>query len=513
MKKRELFPLVLLVAVFASLAPQAKAQDYSSIRIVRLSFVEGTVQYQRPGQQDWQDAALNLPLQGGFALRTTDGYAEVEFEDALAMRLGTDSKVEFTQLALQDGGRITGLTVPQGTAIITAKLRRGDAVSVSSGKLNLKVPRNAKFRVDASPAEDWVTVFRGKVEADSGTGASSLVSGGHTLHQDATGAVAPEIAGNPTEDAFDKWVSHREDAVNAAQGETSSVISAHSYTEGFADLYNYGVWSYLPGFGAAWMPYGAGAGWMPFVNGQWQFMGGTGWNWISGEPWGWFPYHFGSWVDAPGVGWAWLPIGAAGWVPATASWVRVNNQLGWIPNGPPLGSKATKTQQAAVPSTLILASQPARGAIKAGDRLPLAQAGGNVRAAAAPSPTFAASVPQSTQSVARTNGSAMINRSAPAVLRAPTASPAQVSVARLSSIPRAVMAPRSMAAPAIARGASGGGFAGASHSHAGTLGPGVTGGISASPAPSAAASSSASGSASTSGGAHAGGTASSGSHR
>jgi hypothetical protein len=512
MKKREFFALALLAAVFVSLSPQAKAQDYSSIRIVRLSFVEGTVQYQRPGQ-DWQDAALNLPLQEGFALRTTDGYAEVEFEDSLAMRLGTDSTVEFAVLALQDGGRITGLAVPQGTAIITAKLRRGDAVSVSSGNLNLKVPHGAKFRVDASPTEDWVTVFRGKIEADSGTGTSSLVSGGHTLRQNASGAASPEIAGNPAEDAFDKWVSHREDAVNSAQGETSSIIGTRSYTEGFADLYNYGDWSYLPGYGAAWMPYGAGAGWMPFVNGQWQFMGGTGWNWISAEPWGWFPYHFGSWVNAPGVGWAWLPVGAAGWLPATASWIRVNNQLGWIPNGPPLSSKPTKAQQAAVPSTLILASQAARSGIKAGDRLPLVQAGGNVRAAAAPSPSFAAPAPSSTQSVARTNESAMLNRSAPAVLRAPRASAAQMRVAQLSSIPRAVMAPRSMAAPAIARGVSGRGFGGSSRARGAAPGAGMTGVISASPGTSTAASPSGSGHTSTAGAAHAGGTASSAGHR
>ena len=33
----------------------ANAQDYSHVRIVRLSFVEGDVQYQRPGA-DWEDA-------------------------------------------------------------------------------------------------------------------------------------------------------------------------------------------------------------------------------------------------------------------------------------------------------------------------------------------------------------------------------------------------------------------------------------------------------------------------
>src|ERR1700680_2805149 len=99
MKKQFIVPLARLAMVFMALVQPAKAQDYSKIRIVRLSFVEGAVQYQRPGE-DWQDATTNLPIQEGFALRTTDGYAEVECENSLAMRLGTNSTMEFTVLAL-----------------------------------------------------------------------------------------------------------------------------------------------------------------------------------------------------------------------------------------------------------------------------------------------------------------------------------------------------------------------------------------------------------------------------
>ena len=89
MKYRLFVPLALLAVGFVFLVQPAKSQDYSNIRIVRLSFVEGAVQYQRPGQ-DWEDASLNLPIQEGFALRTADGYAEVEFENSLTMRLGTN---------------------------------------------------------------------------------------------------------------------------------------------------------------------------------------------------------------------------------------------------------------------------------------------------------------------------------------------------------------------------------------------------------------------------------------
>src|SRR5579862_4722985 len=111
MMKSQLFvPLAALAVGLVLFAQPVRAQDYSKIRIVRLSLVEGAVQYRQPGG-DWQDAGMNVPIQEGFALRTGDGYAEVEFENSLTMRLGTDSTVEFAALALSGGGRITQLTV------------------------------------------------------------------------------------------------------------------------------------------------------------------------------------------------------------------------------------------------------------------------------------------------------------------------------------------------------------------------------------------------------------------
>jgi hypothetical protein len=505
MKNQLFVPLALLAVGFMALAQPARAQDYSNIRIVRLSFVEGSVQYQRLGQ-DWQDARLNLPIQEGFTIRTADGYAEVEFEDSLTLRLATNAIVEFTGLALQNGGRVTRVTIPQGTAIISAKIRRGDAVTVAAADLSINVPRNGRFRVDVSPSNSWVTVLHGKVGVDSNSGNTTFLSGGHTLHVDASGSGSPEVASNPPQDDFDKWVSHREEAINSAQSETSGVLGTNSYTEGYADLYNYGVWSYIPGYGAGWMPYGVGLGWMPFVDGQWQFMGGAGWNWMSGEPWGWLPYHFGSWVNAPGIGWAWLPVGATSWMPATASWVHLNNQLGWIPNGPPLSSKPTKTQLAAVPSTVILAGQVASGAIGAGTRMSLAQGGKSLEAAAAPSPSFIAPTKQLTQATPLARGLASPKsfvQSAPASLARGT---------RLSSMPHAMMAPHSAPAPLIARGASTGGFRGGS---GGAHGSGSTGTISGGPATSVTASPSTSAQGSTTGSAsHSGGSmGSSGGHR
>ena len=477
MKNYFLAPLSVLAVALFSLATSAKAQDYSRIRIVRLSFVEGSVQYQRPGES-WQDAQMNLPIQEGFALRTGDGYAEVEFENSLAMRLGTNSTVQFSALALLNSGHITELNISQGTAIISAKLSRADALSVAVSGLDLKVPRNGRFRVDASPAGNWVTVFHGKVEVDSESGTRSVLGGGHTLHQDADTSAAPEVASNPPLDAFDKWVSQREGALNTAQNGTSEVLQSAGYTEGFADLYNYGLWSYIPGFGVGWTPYGVGAGWMPFASGQWMFMGGTGWNWVSSEPWGWLPYHFGGWVNAPGVGWAWVPGGRGTWQPATATWVQVNSQLGWTPTL--VTPQSSKTANSAPASTAILAAGANSGIITAGNRVPIAQSSG-VQVVSAPPPTFGLRGTSAPQSFARTAGnsnaggfvqSAPISNvrapGGPASLQAPRGMSLQSRSAQGStSLPRSVMAPHSVAAPRAMAGSSsgirggfGGGFGG-----------------------------------------------------
>ncbi len=469
MTHRLFAPLASLVLIALSLAPAAKAQDYSNIRIVRLSFTEGSVQYRQTPGEPWQDANMNLPIQQGFAVRTSDGYAEVEFENALTLRMGPNSTVEFSGLALVNGGHVTRLNVPEGSAIITAKLARADALSVAASGLNVKVPHNGRFRVDASPAESWVTVFAGKVAVDSGSDTTSVLSSGHRLHEAADGSGAPEIASKPPADAFDKWVSQREAAVDYAQNGTADVLQSRNYTEGFADLYNFGLWSNIPGFGYGWTPYGMGPNWMPFVSGQWTLMAGTGWNWISSEPWGWLPYHFGAWVNAPGVGWAWLPVGARSYQPATATWVQVGNRLGWVPlTVAPQSSKSFKPGS----STVILAAGRGSNTITAGERVPIVPGAVTLRSASAP---MSAPVLPNSATVSSANPSATMRASTPVAqtrlnhptyLQAPRGG--SVNSPRIGSVPPSLMAPHSAPAPRTnVTGFRAGGFGGSRQGNGG----------------------------------------------
>jgi hypothetical protein len=65
----------------------------SHVRVVRLSYVSGTVAIKRPGSAEWAKAIVNTPIQEGFTVSTsTDSFAEVEFENGSTARLGNFQK-------------------------------------------------------------------------------------------------------------------------------------------------------------------------------------------------------------------------------------------------------------------------------------------------------------------------------------------------------------------------------------------------------------------------------------
>src|ERR1700752_5043339 len=96
--------------------PAAADQEYSHARIVRLSFVEGTVTLLRPSASDWAAAAVNTPIEEGFQLSTDkSSFAEVEFENGSTARVGELSLLKFDQLGLTEtGDELNRLTLDHG---------------------------------------------------------------------------------------------------------------------------------------------------------------------------------------------------------------------------------------------------------------------------------------------------------------------------------------------------------------------------------------------------------------
>jgi hypothetical protein len=323
---------LVLAAPHAWAAPEASGdQDYSYARIVRLSYVEGDVQVQRPEEIGWQEALLNLPIRHGYQISTRMGRAEIEFESGAVARLAEDTLLEFTELALADGARITQLRLVRGTATFYANLSNEDRFSVATPHFTVILPRNARFRIDAGDDGATVSVLKGDVTVEA-LGASYRVNKNRAFLFRTEGEQVT-LARAPDTDAWDRWVEDRENILTASHQAASQRYARAPFSYGLSDLDYYGGWYNLPGYGYGWQPRGISIGWSPYCSGRWMRVGGF-LTWVSFEPWGWTPYHYGNWVFVRN-GWFWMPGGFHQWQPAIVYWVHLGgDRWGWGPRGP-----------------------------------------------------------------------------------------------------------------------------------------------------------------------------------
>ncbi|MGH9438873.1 MAG: DUF6600 domain-containing protein [Terriglobia bacterium] len=336
--------LLLAVALLVgagSLQAQAQRKGFSHVRIVRLSFVDGTVLVKRPGVQEWAKASVNTPIEQGFSVSTSDhSFAEVEFENGSTARLGQLSQLDFTTLALDSkGNKINDLTFAQGYGTFHLIPRHGDVYAVEAANEVISPHGKAEFRTDLTQGRLRVQVFNGSVEVKDSKQSVKLTKD-KTLETDPQTLTAFNISHGIQKDSWDSWVEKRDRQVEMAFND--SPVSANSTLYGWSDLDTYGEWGFFPGYGYGWAPF-APMGWTPFSVGQWSWYPGSGYTWISSEPWGWLPFHYGYWNYSPGFGYFWTPGNMSVWNPASVAWYRGAGYVGWAalgPNGAPVCSTA-----------------------------------------------------------------------------------------------------------------------------------------------------------------------------
>jgi hypothetical protein len=340
---------VLLLSLFCVCSPAPAAADNSHVRIVRLSLVQGDVRYAREFRNDsladnkavWQNASLNLPIREGYALSTGAGRAAVEFENGAMAFLSENTVVEFYDLSNHDGGRISRLVIRQGAGVFFVTPVTGDYFSVTGGDFTVESTSATTFRVENFDDGSSVSVSRGSVGVVRNE-QTTFLDKGRSLSIHSSDPSKPVIARSSAPDDFDKWAANRVETTVVAANNSSQYVNSTSYVPGFADLYTYGSWFSLPGYGYGWRPFGAGLGWSPFdaAFGSWGFDPGLGYSFYGSAPWGWLPYHYGGWVMSPTYGWIWTPSGFAGggssfgYRPATAVFVRSGGTLGVVPVSP-----------------------------------------------------------------------------------------------------------------------------------------------------------------------------------
>ena len=310
-----LFLFVSLVSLSAATIAPAWA-DSSHARVIRVSLVQGHVRFTRDFHGDpladqkalWEDAVLNLPIRQDYALATDDGRAEVEFENGAMAFLAENTVLEFYDLSLNDGAKTTRLVLRQGTASFYINPASGDYFSVTGGDFTVEASSRSSLRLDDFDDGSIVNVNKGHVSVLR-KNKTTLVAKAQSLSMHAGEEASLTVGQAASADDFDRWVSGREDSVLSATNAAQQYINSPYYTSGIADLYTYGSWYPVSGYGNCWRPYGVGFGWSPFDNGGWFMDPWFGWGFVGYQPWGWLPYHYGGWVFDPVFGWLWSPFG------------------------------------------------------------------------------------------------------------------------------------------------------------------------------------------------------------
>jgi len=321
-----------VVFVLGSIPATAK----SSVRIVRLSYVEGSLQIDR-NTGKYEKAFVNLPIIEGAKLRaSSDSRAEVEFEDGSTLRIVPDTTVQFPQLSLEDSGaKISSVEILSGTAYINYAGTKDNSLSLVFGREKIALTKSARLRLGVDDKGSAIAVFKGDVQVDTPSGQQALKKN-QTLQFDATENDKVALVKDVDEQPFDAWDKQQEQYHQRYGANSYSNSSNNTY--GVADLNYYGNFFSVPGYGMMWQPYFIGAGWDPFMDGAWSFSPGFGFGWVSSYPWGWAPYHSGQWAFLPGYGWAWQP--GTVWSPFYAPHV-LNPPAGFAAPHAPTGGTST----------------------------------------------------------------------------------------------------------------------------------------------------------------------------
>jgi FecR protein len=283
--------------------------DAPAGRVVRVSFVEGDVSFQRAGTSEWAAVIENLPLFAGDQVYAGNGARiELQLGRGSYIRLSENSALTITELrddAVQ-------FDMPAGMAFVrveqlAAAFKRFE-VDVPNAALLLQADGLYRINVRGDDNSE-VIVRRGAAEVSTDEGSFKLREGRRLLI-DTSASGRLEVAYDTTQDDWDLWSITRDATigqnVSAAPADVTQYETTYSDFYGVSDLSSYGSWYDDPSYGRCWRPR-VTAGWAPYRQGQWLWTPYAGWTWVSSEPWGWAPYHYGRWVFAPAYGWAWVP--------------------------------------------------------------------------------------------------------------------------------------------------------------------------------------------------------------
>ncbi|MBS1145528.1 MAG: hypothetical protein H6R14_2934 [Proteobacteria bacterium] len=303
----------ILLVLSLVLALPAMAQNDPPARVGRLAYFENQVDFRVDRNEQPGPATLNWPISSGAVLETGQrGRAEV-WIGSTAYRLADDSQVEFPVV---DDSRVD-VRLTAGTLAISILDRdQADDVIVATPEGNIRFLTPGRYRIDVMGDHSELSVQAGRATFDNGQ-REIPVAAGQKISRWSDGS--DQLEGDRSNDAFDRWVSTRENATLA--GPARRHVSPHM--TGYQDLDAYGDWQTAPDYGAVWYPRAVADDWAPYRYGRWAWVAPWGWTWIDQAPWGFAPFHYGRWAIIHGR-WAWVPgriVARPVYAPALVAWI------------------------------------------------------------------------------------------------------------------------------------------------------------------------------------------------
>ncbi|MBN2408289.1 MAG: FecR domain-containing protein, partial [Candidatus Aminicenantes bacterium] len=303
--------------------------QYTNESFARLSFIGGGVYVQRSSEEGFEEGIINMPIEEGNRLGTTDGRAELYLGRGAYLRLDNDTKVEVISLP-KKGSNLTRLHILKGNVYLSIKrLDEEKDIEVHTPDASFYVLSEGLYRVDVQENRKTdLFVFYGVAES-AGEEGSVLVKSELNLT-----VASGRFSGRPVrflavaEDAFDRWSESRESDL-AIQVAAKRLPAELEDFEG--ELQEQGDWSWINPYGWVWVPGGLGPYWRPYYNGSWTWLSMGGWTWLPYDPWGWVTFHYGRWGWNMGLGWYWIP--GTVWGPAWVSWYWGADYWAWAPLG------------------------------------------------------------------------------------------------------------------------------------------------------------------------------------
>lgn len=307
---RQLIQAILLAL---AIALPAFAQSAPPARVGRLAHIENSLIFRVDRNDAGSPATLNWPISSGAELESGErGRAEV-WIGATAFRLDDDSQLEFPVV---DDTRIDVRLNGGSLAVSILDRDQVDDLVVDTPDGQVRFHSPGRYRIDVLGDRSMLSVQAG--QASFGTPRQATpVSAGQKATRWSNGA--ERLDQDRDQDAFDRWVSARENATLASS--TRRHVSPGM--TGYQDLDAYGDWQSAPDYGTVWYPRAVAEDWAPYRYGRWAWVAPWGWTWIDQAPWGFAPFHYGRWAIISGR-WGWIPgrpVARPVYAPALVGWI------------------------------------------------------------------------------------------------------------------------------------------------------------------------------------------------